>query len=435
MIFANSNKHELVKKQIELDAYKALIKAIKSHVAVIEFTPDGTILDANPLFLKVAGYKLEEIREQHHRIFCTPEYAHSPDYPVFWEKLRAGEAHSGTFSRINARSEKIWLEATYFPVCDQQGKVFKILKIATDITEQKKQADRQRAIIEALHRSQAVIEFTPDGNILDANDNFLNTVGYRLEQIQGQQHRIFCKDEFYEKNPSFWKELASGQFQSGQFERLDEKGNTLWLEATYNPIFNEQGEVTRVIKFATDISERIKRDMAVREAAEVANSTSEETAQIAQKGLESLEAAVTTSSRIAEQVEQATTLIEKLSSQSESIDEIVSTIRSIAEQTNLLALNAAIEAARAGDQGRGFAVVADEVRQLAARTSDSTSEIAEVVNRNRDMMGQVTEGIQAVSSTAQDGRDKINEVASIMEEIHQGAENVSRTASALLSQP
>lgn len=431
-MFNRHIKNELHTTKLELDASRALLAAITRHVAVIEFTPDGHVLDANDLFLGIMGYTGDQLRNRHHRQFCAPEVSASSTYRQFWSDLALGKSQSGTFARVDAKGHELWLEATYFPVLGSDGRVQKILKIASDVTDQHVRAQRERAVVEALHRSLAVIEFSPSGEIVTANRNFLDAVGYSLEQIHGKHHRLFCTDSFYQSNPHFWKELASGQFKSGRFERRDSRGNTIWLEATYNPIMDERGVTTKVIKFATDITERVQQAIAVRQAAEVASSTSEETAQIALQGMSALQATVETSARISDEVSQATTLIEQLNTQSKSIEEIVATISAIAEQTNLLALNAAIEAARAGEQGRGFAVVADEVRHLAARTSRSTTEIADVVQRNRDLTQKVTSRVQAVSRSAEDGRERTNEVASIMNEIHQGAENVCRTASTLL---
>ncbi|MFC3137503.1 methyl-accepting chemotaxis protein [Shewanella submarina] len=404
----------------------ALVDSIKNSVAFIEFTPDGTIKDANNLFLNAVGYSIDEIRGQHHRMFCHSAYASSSQYRQFWADLANGVAQTGMFNRKNKAGEEMWLQATYIPV-KQNGSVVKVVKVASDITEEKLRLDEQAAVFAALERAQAIIEFTPDGNILTANQNFLGAVGYSREQIVGKHHRIFCPESFLQDNPNFWPDLASGQHKSGLFERRGAGGQVLWLEATYNPVMNDRGEVVKVIKFCSDITERIVRQQAVREAAEVAYSTSEETAQIAVQGADLLRNSVQTSSVIAEQVQRTTESINQLNEQSKNIEAIVSTISAIAEQTNLLALNAAIEAARAGDQGRGFAVVADEVRQLAARTSQSTDEIASVVSENRNLTAGATEMMNQVGQTAESGKDQINQVAQVMEEIRTGAENVSQT--------
>ncbi|MGL4480614.1 MAG: methyl-accepting chemotaxis protein, partial [Aeromonas veronii] len=226
-------------------------------------------------------------------------------------------------------------------------------------------------------------------------------------------------------------DLAHGQLKSGLFSRRDSHGNEIWLEATYNPIKDESGKVVKVIKFASEVTERIKRAQAVSEAANIAQTISQETTRFAEPGSELLAASVAISSAISEQVSRTSGLIGQLNEQSKSIEAIVSTISSIAEQTNLLALNAAIEAARAGDQGRGFAVVADEVRQLAARTSLSTGEIASVVQKNRELTAQITGNINEVATSAQRGKEQIGEVSGVMAQIEQGAINVTETVSNL----
>ncbi|MBV7316993.1 PAS domain-containing methyl-accepting chemotaxis protein [Shewanella sp. NIFS-20-20] len=429
-MFNSALKSQLESAESKLHEKEAYIQSIKDSVACIEFSPDGTILDANAHFLAVAGYTLDEVRGKHHQIFCCADYRNSPTYRQFWSDLAAGRSQSGIFQRINKQGEDIWLSATYFPI-RQNGNVQRVMKIASDVTLDKKKSDTQSAVFDALSRSQAVIEFTPDGKIITANANFLSAMGYSRDQIVGQHHRMFCYDRFYDENPHFWNDLKNGQYKSGQFERKLSSGQTIWLEATYNPIKDEAGKVVKVIKFATDISDRVNQDKAVREAAEIAYSTSEETAQIAQQGAGLLEATVETSNIIADQVNKTTVSINQLNEQSKSIEAIVSTISAIAEQTNLLALNAAIEAARAGDQGRGFAVVADEVRQLAARTSQSTDEIASVVSENRQLTASANEQMNLVAKTADSGKQQISEVVAVMDEIKRGAQNVSQTVSNL----
>ena len=388
------------------------------------------MLAANDLFLNVVGFSAPEVIGQHHRIFCDKFYAQSSDYQQFWADLKQGRSRTGVFQRFNKRGEAIWLEATYFPV-KLRGVVTKVIKIAADITEHHLQLLSQQAVVTALDRSLAVIEFTPGGEVIAANGNFLHTMGYTLAQVQGKHHRIFCDDQFYRDQPHFWDELGRGQFKSGLFCRQNSHGSKVWLEATYNPILDEHRKVVKVIKFASDITERINKSDAVREAAMLAHDAARETLNCAERGAGLLSSVVDTSSLIASQLTHSIGLINQLNEQSRSIEAIVSTISSIADQTNLLALNAAIEAARAGDQGRGFAVVADEVRQLAARTSLSTDEIAKVVQNNRELTAKVTSEMSDVASSAELGKQQVGEVNEVMSDIRREANNVSSTVSDL----
>ncbi|ANB68781.1 methyl-accepting chemotaxis protein [Aeromonas sp. 96A] len=429
-MFNSKLKAELQQCQDQLLEQQGFFDAVHGSVATITFTPDGTVLAANDLFLNVVGFSAPEVIGQHHRIFCDKLYAQSSDYQQFWADLKQGRSRTGVFQRFNKRGEAIWLEATYFPV-KLRGVVTKVIKIAADITEHHLQLLSQQAVVTALDRSLAVIEFTPGGEVIAANGNFLHTMGYTLAQVQGKHHRIFCDDHFYQENPHFWEELGRGQFKSGLFCRQNSHGSKVWLEATYNPILDDNRRVVKVIKFASDITERINKSDAVREAAMLAHDAARETLNCAERGAGLLSSVVDTSSLIASQLTHSIGLINQLNEQSRSIEAIVSTISSIADQTNLLALNAAIEAARAGDQGRGFAVVADEVRQLAARTSLSTDEIAKVVQNNRELTAKVTSEMSDVASSAELGKQQVGEVNEVMSDIRREANNVSSTVSDL----
>ncbi|MFQ2857292.1 methyl-accepting chemotaxis protein [Aeromonas caviae] len=429
-MFNQKLKAQLQACQTRLDEEQGITEAIKAGAATVIFSPEGIIQEASTPFLALMGYGAAELIGQPHSQLCPRAWGESGDYRQFWRRLAQGEVQSGTFERVNRQGETRWLEATYFPV-KHQGRVTRVLKIASDVTEQHQRLGRLEALTEALDRSRAMIEFTPNGDILHANANFLSVMGYTLGEIAGRHHRIFCDEAFLREQPRFWEELARGQFKSGLFMRHNSRGQAVWLEATYNPIRDGSGKVVRVVKFASDITARIEQNHATREAARLAHSTAQETLHSAEEGAGLLRAVVQTSSLIASQVDEAIALIGQLNEQSRSIEAIVSTISAIADQTNLLALNAAIEAARAGEQGRGFAVVADEVRQLAARTSLSTDEIARVVQKNRELTARVTDDMAGVAGSAELGKQQIAGVDKLMSEIHQEADRVSQTVSAL----
>lgn len=399
------------------------LAAIKEHVGFISFSPDGIIEEVNPLFCKVTGFSSEELVGHHHRMLCEKDHASSGAYNTFWLDLAQGKPQQGTFRRRRKDGSALWLEATYFPVEDDNGAIYKVIKIASDISEAFKASQEKCAIFEAVNKSQAVIEFTPDGYVLNANDNFLRVFGYRLDEVLGKHHRMFCKADFYERNKDFWQRLQSGQHFSGKFERLNADSRPVWLEATYNPVFNEDGKVYKIIKFASDISRRVNQ---LQQAAELAASTSEQTSQITTNAKHALEDAVKTSQHITCQVEEARSTSSTMEQHSSSISDIVSTIRAIAEQTNLLALNAAIEAARAGDHGRGFAVVADEVRKLATRTGEATQEIARVVSDNGQLITTISKQMEGINAEAGQGQHMILDINQGMEEVEKGVLNFTR---------
>ncbi|ENM3833026.1 PAS domain-containing methyl-accepting chemotaxis protein [Vibrio cholerae] len=405
------------------------LRAIADSMATIEFEPTGTIINANPLFLSATGYQLDEIQGKHHRIFCSREEIDSPQYSKFWQSLAQGHHQSGTFKRYKKDGELLVIEATYFPV-KEEGKVTRVMKIASDITAQYLAAQAENDVLRAVNDNFAVIEFQPDGTILRANKNFLNTVGYSLEEIKGKHHRIFCYDDFYRENPNFWKELATDHAFTGRFLRKNKHGEQIWIQAIYSPIKNK-GNVYKVVKFASDITQDVLREQEVKDVANVAYSTSVETSQVAMQGNKVLHESVSLADVMVGNISQSLAQIEQLVTLSKDVSEIVKTISGIADQTNLLALNAAIEAARAGEQGRGFAVVADEVRQLASRTSKATEEINQVVNKNLALTETVTSSISQVSKIANETNGRIVEVSTIMEQIYQGAENVSSAVSQL----
>lgn len=235
---------------------QALVDAFNKVQAVIEFTTDGIILNANENFLSVTGYSLDEITGKHHRIFCDPVYAASPEYKAFWEKLGRGEFDVGEYRRLGKGGKEVWITASYNPIFDATGKPVKVVKFATDITASKLRNAEFEGKMEAIDKSQAVIEFTPDGIILTANENFLAVTGYSLDEITGKHHRMFCEPS-YAASPeykAFWEQLGRGEYDVGEYKRLGKGGKEVWINASYNPVFDASGNTVKVVKFATDIT-------------------------------------------------------------------------------------------------------------------------------------------------------------------------------------
>ncbi len=240
---------------------RAILEAVANSQAVIEFTPDGMILNANNNFLTVVGYDLDEIKGRHHSMFVTQSYKNSIEYRDFWKSLSNGKHLSGECYRIGKGGKDIWLQATYNPIFDSKGKVFKVIKFASDITERKLKDLWVRAQLEAINRSQAVIEFSLDGIIQNANENFLNAMGYSLDEIRGKHHAIFV-DEAYKVSPEykkFWEDLRLGHFQLAECRRIAKGGREVWIQACYNPIYDLKGNVSKIVKIASDITEVVRK--------------------------------------------------------------------------------------------------------------------------------------------------------------------------------
>ncbi|WP_434355656.1 PAS domain-containing methyl-accepting chemotaxis protein [Parasalinivibrio latis] len=238
------------------------INAINRSLAVIEFNLDGEIIHANENFLAVVGYSLEEIRGKHHSIFVDTEYCQTDEYQEFWEDLKQGKFKSAEFRRLAKSGREVWIQATYNPIFDPNGKPVKVVKFATDITEQKRAAADFKGQIKAIDKSQSIIEFALDGTILNANKNFLTTLGYTLDEIQGKHHSIFVDTDTLNSTEykTFWNKLAAGNFLTGEFRRIGKRGNEVWIQASYNPIFDDSGKPFKVVKFVTDITKQKMRN-------------------------------------------------------------------------------------------------------------------------------------------------------------------------------
>ena len=454
-----------------------ILEAISRSQAVIEFDLRGNILTANENFCRALGYSLQEIVGRHHKMFCEPQVVDSAEYREFWERLGTGAFDAGTYKRIAKGGRQIWIQASYNPVL-RKGAPYKVVKFAADITAATERAIEDAGKLAALSRSQAVIEFTPAGEIITANENFCRAMGYALEEIIGRHHRIFCKAEYVASSEyeGFWHRLAGGEFIANEFVRMDKSGREIWIQAAYNPILDSSGRVTKVVKLATDVTERMsaiasvnsglealaggdlrrplnepfvpsmeglranfnsalaRLDETMRHIGESAVAIAEGSGEISgttdsfSKRTEQQAASLEETAAALEQITttvgdssvraveagklvartkdgaqasgvivgKAVAAMGEIEKSSQEISKILGVIDDIAFQTNLLALNAGVEAARAGEAGKGFAVVAQEVRELAQRAASAAKDIKTLITSSNEL---VRNGVELVGET------------------------------------
>lgn len=417
----------------QTDELEAMRSAIDEAYATIEFEPDGTIIRANKAFLEVVGYRLDQIVGRHHQMFVAPADADSPSYKEFWKQLGNGQPQSGEFKRLGKNGSIIWLQASYMPLRDSRGRVFKVVKNAADITATKLQGFITEAKLAAIAKSQAIIEFDMKGNVLEANQLFLNTVGYNLSEIINHHHRMFVHPD--ERNTDsyrdFWNRLRSGESFSGEFRRVGKRGNDIWIFGSYNPIVDDTKQPFRVIKICSDVTQQVQLRERLNQAGDAVAVSSEQMVATIHEISHNVHQTASIASETVEDAKATENVIAQLESSSLVIEKVVETIRTLANQTNLLALNATIEAARAGEAGKSFAVVASEVKGLARDTAEATKGIEKSVATIRENIVGVVTSSAKISSSVSNVSQMMDAIAAAVEEQSVTMASLSETAKSL----
>jgi methyl-accepting chemotaxis protein len=408
------------------------------------------------------GYTLGEIQGKHHSMFLEPGQKDSAEYREFWARLNRGEFQAAQYKRIGKGGCEVWIEASYNPLLGSNGKPYKVVKYATDVTEQKRRFADLDGKVEAIGRSQAVIEFQLDGTIITANENFLAAMGYSLAEVQGKHHSIFVEPAHREsaEYQRFWQTLGEGKYQAAQYKRIAKGGREVWIEASYNPVLDLNGRPWKVVKFATDITQSKAQSgralqfvndvksvvQTVAQSAQQMESTAQSLASTASDAdsrsatvsaaAEQLAASVNEISRqISESsrvvsiavagARKSEEMVTQLVAAAQKIGEVTRIITDIASQTNLLALNATIEAARAGEAGKGFAVVASEVKSLANQTGKATEEIQQQIKDIQDSSHVTAESIQEIGKIIAQVSEISTSISSAVEEQSAATKDVS----------
>jgi methyl-accepting chemotaxis protein len=400
-----NQKLEIEKKTAEV---AGLINAISKSQAVIEFNLDGTVITANDNFQSTLGYRLDEIKGRHHRMFCDPAYTNSGEYQAFWQKLNHGEFDSGVYPRRCKDGREIWVQASYNPILDQAGKVVKVAKFAMDITAQKLAAIESDGILKAVDRGQAVIEFNMDGTVRTANTLFLGALGYRLDEVKGQHHRMFCDPAYTNSGEyqAFWQKLNRGDFDAGVYRRVGKGGKEVWIQASYNPIFDLKGKPYKVVKFATDITAQKQAQAAmerlVAEAQAVlgrlaANDLTQEMTGTYQGELEKIKASI---NAVVQNLSQTIrTVREAVEAVSSGADEITKGNEDLSQRTSEQAGSLEETSASMEEMTSTVKQNADNAKQanqLAASARDTADKGGKVTLRAVEAMGEINKSSKKI---------------------------------------
>jgi methyl-accepting chemotaxis protein len=401
---------DITEQKLILANFEGQLAAIGKAQAVIEFGLDGKILTANQNFLNVMGYTMEEIRGQHHGMFADPTYRQSMEYRLFWEKLGRGEYDSGQYKRIGKGGKEVWIQASYNPIIDMNGRPFKVVKYATDITEQKMAAANFEGQLAAIGKAQAVIEFGLDGKILTANQNFLNAMGYTIEEIRGQHHGVFV-DPAYRQSMEyrlFWEKLARGEYDTNQYKRIGKGGKEVWIQASYNPIMDTNGKPFKVVKYATDVTDQVR-------AAQMLEAAVQQTQDVV---------VATKNHDLTQRIpmEGKTGVIEQLCA---GVNGLIGTLSDIVGEV-VVAANEVTSAA--SEIATGTSDLSQRTEQQASNleeTAASMEEMASTVKQNADNAAQANQLAISARSVATDGGGIVSKAVEAMSRIEASSQKIS----------
>ena len=433
--------------------YQGQVLAIRESQCVVALNPDSTVRVANDRFLNMMGYTLEEVEGKPYSMFLNPEDAQRESYKKAWDRLRNGEYQSGEYRRITRDGREVWVVSTYNPVFDPKGRLFKIVEYATDVTEQKVRTADYEGQIEAIGKSQAVASFDLDGTILDVNQNFLDCMGFTQSELIGRHHRVLVDDEeaTSEAYKDFWQTLRDGESLSADYKRVGKDGKDVWIQATYYPILDPNGNPCKVVEYASDITDQVRSRIERDRIAKIVDSNLQKILASVDKAVQQAALATQASNQTADTVNtvasateefdvSAREIAESMAASQEAVDAAIADIRSadgstqalvnaaqsmgsiialiqdIAGQINLLALNATIESARAGEAGRGFSVVANEVKNLANQVANATNQIATEISGIQTASDEVVSRLAEIGKSIDPVQERIATVAAAAEQ-------------------
>ncbi|HLD95720.1 MAG TPA: methyl-accepting chemotaxis protein [Alphaproteobacteria bacterium] len=397
---------------------EAKFEAINKSQAIIEFNLDGTVITANENFLRVLGYSLGEIQGRHHSMFVDPAFRDTQDYRVFWENLRDGRFQSAAYKRIGKNNKIVWIRATYNPMFDKNGKPYKVIKLASDITDQKNQDNYLKSQIDAINKSQAVIEFELDGTVVNANENFLRTLGYTLDEIKGRHHSMFVDSTYRDSTEyrRFWEDLRAGKCQADEYKRIAKNGNEVWIQASYNPMYDLDNRPYRVIKFAMDktplVVARLENIRGIEEASEALKSFSQGDLTKRIEGeysgdIKKLKEAVNITA------EKLTAMIQEIM---ESVTVINEGIESVSSGSEMLSMRTEQQASNLQETAASMEEISSTVKQ----TSDNVQEASNLGSSSHKLAktgGEIVNATVNAMKEIEEASNKISEITTMIDEI------------------